>query len=961
MAKTRVSTGQIAGNLKFEGSTGIVVPKGSTADRNSSPESGEIRYNTDLAIMEIYNGTAWGTMGPFPFAFTEYFIGDGTSYEFILSKSVSDQDDIIVTLNGSQLRAGLDFRIIDGNILSFTEDDSTQNPPLDGSEINVRGYSPITSASIPAGSITLNELAFSDGTSGQVLTTNGAGTISFQTIPTQDPTVGGDIEGTASNAQIKANTISVRELAVSDGSIGQVLATDGSGNLSFITVTGGGGSGGGATNFFDLTGQIAYAQIPNNLINIAKLDVTDGTTGQVLSTNGSGVLSFITVPTELANDSSPQLGGNLDLNSNNVTGTGNINITGSVTATSFVGDGSGLTNVSTVASIDDLTDVDTTTSAPTSGQFLKWNGSNWVPDTVAGVSPQNLWLTINSDSGSTSANSTTDALTIQGGTDISTSISGDVLTINYTGAGAGTQDLFATILSDSGSTTANSAIDTLTVSGGTGISTSIVGDTLTITNSSPNVDQNLFATVSSDSGSTTANTTTDTLTVSGGTGISTAIVGDTLTITNTVASVNTFGTVAVAGQTDVTADSSGDTLTLVAGSNITLTTSGNSVTINASAGAGGTGTVTTGTAGRLAYYATTGTTVVETNSTLAWNAGTDTLTVDNLEVTTAIGDIATGNITTTGNITASGTVTANTVDADIFQSLSTGTPTFTSGNDIVFDATGDIRFSNNKLRELQDPSVATDAATKRYVDENTFTKFEIGADDSTLRTVLPGESIKIIGGTNVTTSSDAEGNITINATATGDPDQNLFATIQSDSGSTTANTTTDTLTVSGGTDISTSISGDTLTINYTGSGGGATVISDLTDVNTSGVAAGDMLYYNGSTWIPTSGPVTQWTIGANGSSDYTFSGPGFPSGTENDPDLVLYRGHTYRFNNTTGASHPFLIKTTPGTGTGNQFTDGVSGSSTGVVIFEVPMTPSTTTLYYQCEFHAGMVGNITIV
>jgi hypothetical protein len=36
-------------------------------------------------------------------------------------------------------------------------------------------------------------------------------------------------------------------------------------------------------------------------------------------------------------DTSPQLGGNLDLNSRNITGTGNVNITGSVTATSFSG------------------------------------------------------------------------------------------------------------------------------------------------------------------------------------------------------------------------------------------------------------------------------------------------------------------------------------------------------------------------------------------------------------------------------------------------------------------------------------------------------------------------------------------------------------------------------------------------------------------------------------------------
>jgi hypothetical protein len=39
--------------------------------------------------------------------------------------------------------------------------------------------------------------------------------------------------------------------------------------------------------------------------------------------------------------------------------------------------------------------------------------------------------------------------------------------------------------------------------------------------------------------------------------------------------------------------------------------------------------------------------------------------------------------------------------------------------------------------------------------------FAIGADDSTLRTVKQGEGIKIIGGTNLTTSSDAEGNITV--------------------------------------------------------------------------------------------------------------------------------------------------------------------------------------------------------
>ena len=42
-------------------------------------------------------------------------------------------------------------------------------------------------------------------------------------------------------------------------------------------------------------------------------------------------------PSDLSGDTTPQLGGNLDLNSNNVTGTGNINVTGTITGTSFSG------------------------------------------------------------------------------------------------------------------------------------------------------------------------------------------------------------------------------------------------------------------------------------------------------------------------------------------------------------------------------------------------------------------------------------------------------------------------------------------------------------------------------------------------------------------------------------------------------------------------------------------------
>ncbi len=60
---------------------------------------------------------------------------------------------------------------------------------------------------------------------------------------------------------------------------------------------------------------------------------------------GTITLEGFTVAATVVSDTTPQLGGDLDLNSNDITGTGNVNITGTVTATSFAGDGSSLAGV----------------------------------------------------------------------------------------------------------------------------------------------------------------------------------------------------------------------------------------------------------------------------------------------------------------------------------------------------------------------------------------------------------------------------------------------------------------------------------------------------------------------------------------------------------------------------------------------------------------------------------------
>ena len=208
----------------------------------------------------------------------------------------------------------------------------------------------------------------------------------------------------------------------------------------------------------------------------------------------------------------------------------------------YMAHGSWIQLIDSTSSIGELTDVDMTVGGgPSDGQVLKWSAanSNWYPDNDAtaggggGGTTQNLFEGINADSGSTTASAPTDVLTIAGGTNISTSIAGDTLTINMTGTlGDEDQNLFSVIGSDSGSKTANSTTTTINFIGGTGITTAVSGDNLTITNSAPNTPQFIIQSVSGDTGSYTSSDVEGGMTIAGGTGITTSVTGSTLTVAN---------------------------------------------------------------------------------------------------------------------------------------------------------------------------------------------------------------------------------------------------------------------------------------------------------------------------------------------------------------------------------------------------------------------------------------------
>jgi hypothetical protein len=182
-----------------------------------------------------------------------------------------------------------------------------------------------------------------DGTSNQVIKTNGSGTLSFTTVVnTQNPLMQGTVsiqqvaglsaklkifdDDTSHGVVLQAPDLTADvtfTLPATDGSSGQVLKTDGSGNLSFVaqtadtntniantslalnadrTVDSDGNTltldpNGGGVRILESGASTPYINCEQGALELNGINFpgSDGTSGQVLQTNGSGALSFATV------------------------------------------------------------------------------------------------------------------------------------------------------------------------------------------------------------------------------------------------------------------------------------------------------------------------------------------------------------------------------------------------------------------------------------------------------------------------------------------------------------------------------------------------------------------------------------------------------------------------------------------------------------------------------------------
>jgi len=200
--------------------------------------------------------------------------------------------------------------------------------------------------------ISVTELKTSDGSDGQVLTTDGSGNVTFRTVNVAGTAVGGDLTGTVSNAQIAANKVGIAELDVADGTNGQFLITNGSGTLSFASagaITLGGDLSGTTTNAQLAAGVVTATELATNAVTTVK--ITDANvTAAKLATN-----AVTTIKITDANVTTAKIADNAITDSkmaDDAIGLAELSATGTASTSSFLRgdnawstDGSGLLNL----------------------------------------------------------------------------------------------------------------------------------------------------------------------------------------------------------------------------------------------------------------------------------------------------------------------------------------------------------------------------------------------------------------------------------------------------------------------------------------------------------------------------------------------------------------------------------------------------------------------------------------
>ena len=151
------------GTVQIDNTTAFNISVGNTAQRPSTPVTGDLRFNTTETAVEVYNGTGWETVGQDTTTITsQTFSGDNSTVAFTLSTSATTAS-VIVSINGT-VQTPTTAYSVSGTTLTFTE------APASGDAIEVRQITATTTVT-----------AITNGT-GNSITVDTNGIAQFSTI-----------------------------------------------------------------------------------------------------------------------------------------------------------------------------------------------------------------------------------------------------------------------------------------------------------------------------------------------------------------------------------------------------------------------------------------------------------------------------------------------------------------------------------------------------------------------------------------------------------------------------------------------------------------------------------------------------------------------------------------------------------------------------------------------------------
>jgi hypothetical protein len=104
------------------GSSGVVLPTGSSATRPDNAAFGMIRYNTDTGLVEFYNGSMWSSLstgGSITYTVDD-FVGDGSTTVFTMSIAQDTTTQIIVFVGSIYQDPATAYTVDGGLNITFT-------------------------------------------------------------------------------------------------------------------------------------------------------------------------------------------------------------------------------------------------------------------------------------------------------------------------------------------------------------------------------------------------------------------------------------------------------------------------------------------------------------------------------------------------------------------------------------------------------------------------------------------------------------------------------------------------------------------------------------------------------------------------------------------------------------------------------------------------------------------------